>query len=274
MAQVLIPLDGSRSAERSLQCVKLLKGVPDLDVCLLRVRQEGAEEASTESIQTYLTDHAASLESELHLPVTTKVRHGIPFLAILEEAEMDNVGMIVMTTQGRGTADRGIGSVTDKIARYAPCPTLIVCPSCTIGAIEEIVVPLDGSRLAEEAIPVASVLAQTLSLPVNLIRIVESPTDEASSRAYLSQVHATQLPLSLTVNEIVSQGPVIQTLLTELRERPLSLLVMSSHGGEGFRSYVLGRVSDQVLAETPVPVLLVHSGHSRRIAEAFGAGML
>lgn len=283
-ARIVVPLDGSQLAERSLGWLRFFKGAKHLSIDLVRVKETPDDPATDKEMNAYLADRALDLKAQLGTEVQTRVTAGMPFLAILEEAETEDVSMIVMATHGRsGRKKRGVGSVTDKIARYSPCPTLVISPSCANkkDEIDLLVVPLDGSRLAEEALPVASTLAEKLEKPVLLLRVVgdagardphgqrrDQFHDESDAEQYLATVRRT-LPDSLIVQGVVRRGPVIETLIAELRKHPGALLVMSSHGGEGYRSYAIGRISDEVLLGTPVPVLLVGPGQSKRIAQAF-----
>lgn len=281
-AKIVIPLDGSPLAERSLSCLGFVRSLGEVSIDLVRVRESPDEEASTEEMQEYLSRLGSQMEDQLGKPVDTTVLAGVPFLAILGEAESEDVSMVVIATHGRtGVRAHGVGSVTDRLVRYAPCPTLVLSPSCSEATndFERLVVPLDGSPLAEEALVAASTLAHQLGKPVVLIRVVASDTDpsgrapsnatEAEARRYLRGLHS-RFSNSVELTDIVGRGPVIETLVQELMKQPGSLLVMSAHGAEGYRSYELGRVSDDLLLSTPVPVLLVGPGQAQRLARAFG----
>ena len=83
-----------------------------------------------------------------------------------------------MTTHGRGALGRwAFGSVADQVTRRSPVPVLVVRPAETVEeaapAIQRLVVPLDGSTLAEEAVPVAQSLAQRLNVPVHLLTAID-----------------------------------------------------------------------------------------------------
>ena len=282
MARVLIPLDGSAESERSLNCLGFLRRLPNVKLDLLRVREAEDDPASEAEIRDYLAARAADVRERFDIAVETRIGHGPPFLAILAEADSQDVSLVVIATRGRGGITRhGVGSVTDRITRYAPCPTLVLAPPCSkmTDEIETIIVPLDGSRLAEESLPAATILAQTLRKPVLLLRVVGTlmPSETAvrqlrqeEAEAYLRDVQ-TRLPAAIEVQLLVLTGPPVETLLAELRAHPRGILVMGAHGGEGFRSYAVGRVTDELLLSTPIPVLLVEPGQSQRLINALHA---
>ena len=126
---VVVPLDGSELAERSLSYVRLLAPIPRLLTELVLVKEGGDGRASSKDFLAYLAKQAEDLWASSGVRARPRLRDGIPFLVILDEAENDNVFMIVTTTHGlSGPARSRIGSVADKILRDAPCPALIIGP--------------------------------------------------------------------------------------------------------------------------------------------------
>ena len=281
MARIIAPLDGSSLSERCLGCLGFLKGA-DVTVELLRVMEAEEEPTGRAKIERYLEKRAETVSKTLDVEVQNRVSHGIPYLAILEEAEAQDVMMVAMSTHGRsGVRQHGIGNVTDKVTRLAPCPTLVVSQSCSTHPhdIDVIIVPVDGSELGEGALPAAGLLAGKLSKPIILLTIVDiqtatvPPMDEelikreSEASTYLADLRR-KIPPAVQATDLVRRGPVVKTLLEEMRQHENALVVMSSHGAEGFRSYRVGRVSDEVLVDAPAPVLLVGPGQAQHMLRA------
>jgi len=273
---VIVPLDGSATAERSLPYLDFLSSVPNLKVELLMVDQQAHDESAIDQAQSYLTSKAEALSASLGLPATAKLLHGVPYLAILEEAQNDLVALIVTTTRGQGGAERRqVGSVADKLIRGAPCPILVIGPHCsdTPAKIERLLVLLNGSELAELALPVAGLLARKLKLRVELFRVVASSSDshaEQVAREYLEGICA-RLAETIDVECVVRRSVVREGLMRELDQHPEGIVVMSSHGSHGFRSYALGETTNEVLIG-PLPALVVGPGQAMRI-EHLPAGL-
>lgn len=142
----------------------------------------------------------------------------------------------------------------------------------------EILVPLDGSELAEAALPHARRLAKAFEARVTLISIVESVTmftqpsmmgavpaltnlDEEmeSVRKYLEKI-ADQLKLEgIDVLKIVREGDAAAQICDYAKESRADLVVMSTHGRSGLQRWVYGSVADRVLRSAEVPVLLVRA---------------
>jgi nucleotide-binding universal stress UspA family protein len=174
-----------------------------------------------------------------------------------------------------------MGSVADKVIRGAPCPVLAIGPA-TRGAppsFDRILVPLDGSPLAEEALPFAKGLAERLGSSLLLVRAVTPPavTDELAASIladvvesyeqvagkYLEEVRL-ELETARPVDTALSTGPAAEVILARVEEEPCDLVVMTSHGRHGFLRFALGSVTQRVLEGSAAPVLIVRPGQWER----------
>lgn len=131
-----------------------------------------------------------------------------------------------------------------------------------------ILLPLDGSALAERALPYARTLAQGSGTRLLLLQAVPpsvaSPParsrDQAyamhDARVYLAGV-AAQCGARTLVETVVFPGGAVEAMLEETRVRTIDLIVMSTHGRSGPRRPLDGGVADQVVQRVEVPVLLI-----------------
>jgi nucleotide-binding universal stress UspA family protein len=142
---------------------------------------------------------------------------------------------------------------------------------------KQILVPLDGSRLAESALPAAAYLAQTLGASVTLLHVIErdapkevhrqrhlSQADEACQ--YLSETAQHAFPASLPVETHVHTNEVAdvaRSIVEHCMELHPDLIVMCSHGSGGLRDRLFGSIAQQIIAAVRgtllcyTPVLLV-----------------
>ena len=144
--------------------------------------------------------------------------------------------------------------------------------------IQSILVPLDGSSLAEEALPLAQAIAERSRAKLKLVLIHEphilmepgpaySKVELAMQKAdrdYLKSV-TTRLRsvLGRSVSSAVLQGiPVAQTLASYARELGVDLVVMTTHGRGGLRRAWLGSVTDQLIRFSETPILVVRPGEA------------
>ena len=138
---------------------------------------------------------------------------------------------------------------------------------------QHLLVPLDGSRLAESALPAAACLAQTLGASVTLIHIIEhdAPVEIHSDRhladpdeaiAYLKVVASQAFPTNVPVEwhvHTVEVKDVPRSIVEHAEELSPDLIVMCTHGRSGPRDWFFGSVAQQVMAVGNVPVLLTPS---------------
>ena len=269
---ILVPLDGSDLAERALPYAEALAG-PDCQLILLEVGQDEDDF----HLQDQHADGCARLET-----VT-----GDPAQQILQVATKLGVGLIVMTTHGRGALGRwAFGSVADTVSRTSPVPVMIIRPQedsePPVPVIRRIVAPLDGSSLAERALPTAASLARQLGIPVHLLTatdlshllpvgltpvaafnadVYEQTASQAQHDAeeWLSQA-ATQLQQSgIEVTQEVRVGAPF-TAIEEIVE-PGDVLVLVSRGRHGAARLVLGSLAEQLIRQGSAPVVLVPPGN-------------
>jgi nucleotide-binding universal stress UspA family protein len=160
---ILVPLDGSALAEQALPYAEAL-AAPGRELILLEV---GPDEDELSLLDRH-ADSCARLQTAT----------GDPAQQILQVARDLGVGLIVMTRHGRGALGReAFGSVADTVTRTAPVPVLVVRPDTdeapAAPVIRRVVVPLDGSSLAERALPTAQALAEQLKVPMHLVTAID-----------------------------------------------------------------------------------------------------
>jgi nucleotide-binding universal stress UspA family protein len=137
---------------------------------------------------------------------------------------------------------------------------------------KNILVPLDGSKLAEAAVPPAVSLAHTLGAPITLLHLIEkdAPQEVHSDRhltkadeaaTYLKNVAAKASRDDLKIETHVHTAEVQDVAASIIRhaseEFNPDLIVMCAHGHSGFRDLVFGNIAQQVLAGGETPLLLL-----------------
>jgi nucleotide-binding universal stress UspA family protein len=278
--RILVPLDGSETAEAALAYVALL---PSERVRLLAVESDRANLTAVcttaRDCRTYLEAVAAPLR-EQGRDVDTLVAFGNPAEQILALAAAAD--LVVLGSRGHGGVKRFVlGSVADEVARHAPVPVMVVRGGAVLPPavqVTRIVVPLDGSDLAEQAVPVAAAVAADLGVPVHLMRVLDVDALRATVQAgihaaaaylrsqeeiqrYAEEYLAEQVQQlrnrDLTATAEVLTGSPAVTLLDAMR--PDDLVVMTTHGRGGVRRMLLGSVADKLVRAAAAPVLLVRA---------------
>ena len=216
------------------------------------------------------------------LAVEHEVRVGSAATAILELAESAHIDVIAMATHGRTGLQRWVyGSVADKVLSGARLPILLVRASeapPAIASIRRILIPLDGSALAECALISALHLAKAFDAEMLLFRVWESSAYLQNGLAAGTAAVALDEALCAVVEEYLTEktrearsqgvrvrwetqlGMAAENILDVAQKRAANLVVMSTHGRSGVGRWIMGSVADRVLRASQVPVLLIRSG--------------
>jgi nucleotide-binding universal stress UspA family protein len=146
---------------------------------------------------------------------------------------------------------------------------------------KHLIVPLDGSQLAEAALPVAAHLAQILDARVTLLHVIERDApqeihgqrhlaDLDEAQAYLDEVAARAFSPEIIVERhvhAVEVNDVTASLVEHIQELDADLIVMCTHGRGGLQIRLFGSIPQHVLALGTTPVLLVHPAKKTHPAE-------
>jgi nucleotide-binding universal stress UspA family protein len=137
--------------------------------------------------------------------------------------------------------------------------------------IKRILVPLDGSNLAEKVLPAARYLAERLQATLILFHVVEkdSPNEihgehhlreVGEARAYLEriaeQLSSPQVSVLQDVHEVQEVG-VAQTIRDHAEELQADMIVLCAHGNGGLRDMIFGSIAQQVIRQGTVPVFFI-----------------
>ncbi len=192
--QILAPLDGSALAEQALPWVNEIAALTSVTVTLVQVVEPtdaaidllALQPAMERAAHDYLAQTAQQLAQD-RMTVHARVVVGRPAEQIIQLAH--SVDLIVMATHGRSGVGRWVyGSVADKVLTGAPVPVLLIhvrpAQARPAQPLRRILIPLDGSALAERALPLASWLAQRAGAELVVIRSTE--WDRAVAAIYVS----------------------------------------------------------------------------------------
>jgi len=233
---------------------------------------------------SYLQEMAANLRQE-GVTVHTLVMAGKAHETIVNYAAEGGFGLVAMATHGRGGIARAVlGSVATRVLQACPCPLLLVRPRPQHGfwlaprRISQLLLPLDGSDQAEVVLPYAEELVRRLALPVMLIQVISVSVPvtlgaetayiwtagvefekrlDVLTTGYLAGVGHKMAGKGITVNWDVLRGRAAEAIVQWARQDPNTLIVMATRGRSGLDRWALGSVTDAVVREARVPVLVI-----------------
>jgi len=284
--KILVPLDGSKLAERVLPFARRLADSFGSAVELLRASDPDARPpfGPPQASAQYLKE-----VSEKYFPASAQVAEvaevGEPAQVIVDRAKADPACLIAMATHGMSGMRRWLlGSVAAKVVHTAANPLLLVRPAdgdpSTPVVLNTIFVPLDGSALAEKALPHVIALGKTMNLEVHLMRVYTLPPDayvvadgviaqgpavfrdsiKNEATTYLDgkidQLRAAGLE-RLVATAI--EGDAASEIIDIARKTPNNLIAMSTHGRSGVGRWLLGSVAEKVIQHSQDPVLVIRA---------------
>jgi nucleotide-binding universal stress UspA family protein len=283
---MIVPLDGSRRAEQILPYARLLAHACGARVELLRVEDADVTPPFWPPLPgpEYLKDVAARYFGDASTIDTVEAR-GKPASVIAARAQAHPSALIAMTTHGLSGLKRWLlGSVASKVVQTAVNPVLLIRSLedqqlAAEPALKRVVIPLDGSALAEIALREVIPLARNMELAVDLVRVYSSSPAEsypmgdmpymenlARHREALRREAETYLEGKTQelgvqglehVNTTVILGDAAAEIIDLARNTPDNLIAMTTHGRSGIERWVLGSVAEKVVQHSRDPVLLV-----------------
>ncbi len=301
---ILVPLDGSPLAELALphaiciahatsQGINILRAVPshsidnliDWPVATSSARLE-TWEYETDAARDYLTSLARRLEAA-GITAQIEISEDDAASAIVSYAKQHSeVSLVAMATHGHSGVNRWVfGSVTEKVLHASPVPLLLVraqddhrLRALNTPEYKKILVPLDGSLFAEQALVTARALAPRDASGAGLVlvcavyefpefRAIEGSHDDitlwqgeaAQIVAYLDRTAEALRAEGLTVHTRIEYGAPADAILHASEMTGADLIVMSNHGRSGLNHPWLGSVALKVVQSSLWPVLLVRA---------------
>ena len=289
--RIMVPMDGSELAQGVLPHATLLAKTYGAELVLVSAIDPGTADAGQEhhanlsqiaeraeaEAQRYLGTVAEGL-SKQGVTVKEEVIMGRPAEAIATYAEKSGVDLIAISTHGRSGPARWLfGSVTDRVLHLTSVPMLIIRPGehPAVGAtVNTLIVPVDGSSLAEASLAYARDLAKRLRLRVIVAQAVSLPvmatgegpvvmsTDllnemEQSAETYVTAVAEQFKADGVTAEARVLQGPAAAVLVDLAKAEPNAIVILSTHGRSGVGRAVMGSVADRLVRSSGDAVLVI-----------------
>lgn len=297
MQTILVPLDGSPFGEHALPTALAIARRRPMRIALAHVHQlimptiaaaeapvfdPTLDELLRQQETAYLEDVSRRLRAIWDGPITRTLLEAPVVEALAHHAEVLGAELIVLSTHGHsGLARAWLGSVADRLIRQSPVPTLVVRPGAGAPdlnqepALRHILIPLDGSPLAEKAITLALEIGQLTQAHYTLVLVVEPAHRnfliggaepqvdlEAESAAwkqatdYLDEVASRLRAQGHTVWTEARIGSPAAAILESAAANGADLIAMTTHGRGGVARLLMGSVADKVLRGATVPLLV------------------
>jgi len=296
---IMAPTEGSDTERAAISIAAKLAQRFDADLRLVRVQTAplviepiARSPMLMVAEQTLLDERLACLHKLEALGTEYRALGEIRVMTALEDgpvaptlrdyAKKFNVDLIVMSSHSRGGVKRvALGSVTDYLIRCTNIPVLVVRPPVSLmdATLEQtfsrIVVPLDGSALAEQILPEVAALASRLKSTVSLLQVLTPVSysqkeimqpgmpwwddDIATAGAYLTHAASYLTEQGLTVSKDVLLSDDIATAILDYSARSRAdIIALATSGGGGMSRFVFGTVADEITRKSTTSLLVFH----------------
>ena len=290
--KILVPLDGSALAEAALPYAGLLSGKLGSEVTLIYVHE--ATEVSNQRIGQFYLERTVEVTKQgaergrppsggPGIKVRSAVQVGNPAEEIVGYAGKEKADLILMATHGQsGIRNWPLGNVAEKVVRSANRPVMLIRAN---GAqtekvnISSVVLPLDGSKEGEAALPYIEQLASGLGVRVILLQVLATgymglytyaayteqqiASDSALAKDYLDKVGGRLRQSEIATESVVRLGDAAGEIIDFTDKVGADLVAMSTHGRSGVGRWVFGSVAERVLHSGNKPLLLVRAQKAR-----------
>jgi nucleotide-binding universal stress UspA family protein len=291
--RILVPLDGSGTSEMVVPYAVELASMFNSNIVITGVSDSYGLPAVNEN-RSYLEKQSDRIkealirrqppeeEKPLRAQVSFKSLIGNPAAEILSYATSIDSSLIIIASRGAsGGGSLSLGSVADKILRSASCPVLLIRESIDMSAValkyilRKILVPLDGSKLSEEALPLATGLAKLTGAEIVLFQVTEpvnlsifsnltpeaikqyNEGSQSAARDYLDKITTTMIDIHSSISVAMGERPVAEMIIDYSEINQCDLITISTNGRSGISRWVFGSVTDKVLHAGKKPVLVV-----------------
>jgi nucleotide-binding universal stress UspA family protein len=292
---ILVPLDGSPFAEHALPMALTIARAASASLRLVRVHVPvtstgiDIDAPARDAENAYLQDLSTRIGKLGPVPMQAGLVDGRTADALLDHAVNVHADLVVMATHGRGPVSRWwLGSVADELVRRSPLPILLVGPGESAPdlshspVLRHLLIPLDGSALAEEILEPALALAQLLHADVTLLRVIEpiilpdarlggnaaSGIDAGlmealhqEARSYLDRIAESLRARQPSVQTRIISNRWVTSAIIDSASGTDQLIALTTRGRSGLARLLLGSVADKVVRGATVPVLVYRPRH-------------
>jgi nucleotide-binding universal stress UspA family protein len=271
--RIVVPLDGSLTAEAILPQVRRVLYRNDSEVILVRAVEPPFVENAISMAETQLAaarEYVLGQQERLEqagVRVSHVVRLGSPSGVLLDVVKERNATMVAMATHGNTGLKRFLlGSVAEAVIRKCPVPVLLIRPFWSYDLlppvetakrpIRNLLLPVDGSDRSLESLPCVIEFAELFETRIVLLRVLEKEETEAEVLPQLQAIAKTIEKKGVVTMVVLEKGNPVEEILKTVRFREIDLIAMSTHGRTGASRAVAGSVTEEVLRQATVPMLV------------------
>lgn len=209
--------------------------------------------------------NAEEMFREANIDVDARlVTYEDPAEFLLQFMKDEKYDLVIIGNRAENQSERySLGSVTEKVARHAECPVLIVKQK---PKVEKILTAIDGSKYADKALEYAVQLAKNYSANLALLHVEEDKLIHIGGPQVVDCVgtvgecilkDASTKVQGVSFNQLLEYGSPAEVIIKVAKKADVDVIVVGSRGLSSVRRYLLGSVSDDISIHARSSVLIV-----------------
>ena len=265
---ILIPIDGSESAEETILYARSMCPKSETQIVLLHVTPAvNTVNASIDNVPNVKIVYDALTGDNWAVEIETRM--GDPVFEILKMAILLPATMILMSTHGRSGMERiRDGSITEQVLKQSPCPVFILhstrpepADNRTEQLFKRILVPLDGTEASSAILECVERFAKMHDAEVLLfhdeMETAEFDDKKAAIKAKLQDqsVDLANTGLKVSLDMTTYKRP-IREILDRIDDMNIDLVSMATHGDAGEKRALDESVTAEIIRHSNCPLLV------------------
>jgi len=280
--KILVAVDGSESGRNALlqafrlavdeKCwITVTSVVPPFTGDLDLTGVKGDVRASLAKPCEEALAEAEKLAREERVLIKTVCEEGETYERIVDLADAENCGIIVMGRRGIKKIDRTlVGSVTARVIGHTQRDVLVVPAGATLGW-KKVLVATDGSKFSSIAVTRAIDFAAAYGGSLVVVSVVDVPTEfyaEApqavddmikKAKEYTAAVKQQAENAGVKAETYIGEAEAFEAIIKLAKDEGVNMIVVGSHGRTGLRRLLMGSVTEKVIGHASCPVLVARS---------------
>jgi nucleotide-binding universal stress UspA family protein len=266
LEKILVCTDGSNASQGAIAGGLALAGWCGSKIFFLKVLEfypeleaQAPEIVAQKEIEVrrhleFCRDQALKVE----MPVETLVRRSeSSYEAIIEVADEIKPDMIVMGRHGRSRFFRlMMGNVVARVIGYSPYNVLVIPREVQL-KFRKILIASDGSPYGYAAWDEAVYITQRVGSELMAISVARDKSKLPIAKAIVQKLEQEAGLRKITLETMVSEGRPYLAIIEAAKEKAADLIVMGAHGMTELSSYLMGSVTERVIAYAPCAVMVV-----------------
>ena len=234
------------------------------DDALLRQLQE-----TKKAVRKMIREHARKILGSLadQLPLTFEAVEGHPIDAIMNAAENDRTDLIVLGTHGYSGLQRFLlGSVTENVVRNTKVPVFTVRQKAhdfidshnvdAVPRIERILCPCNLMATAVPALLLSASIARRFQAELTVLHCIDAEPGTADTKRLKAWIADTVTDYD-ALKSVACKGNAPEAIISHAKVQQIDLIILGANHKPFMENTVMGKTTELVLRQAPVPVLAV-----------------